>query len=253
MVKLYTCLAILSLFANGCTHTMDMVECKELFAEFPVDPKIAKQHVPSEYKIRIDKNGMAILLLMVQDCDKGILDSLVRIKPMRMSQIWIEIEGPEEVGAPLHDTTESLPTAYYYILPHQMDSRLAHIALTLTGIDSQLVKEITLGERSGDQRFGQVIEKVPSVKYQWTEKSQIRKIPKVVTGRRQFYRQYGWLIKRTSVGTVTCHSKFLGDGRVMLSTSPDSAIGSLNFGTTLQGTAYPVEMSCRADIKVHIK
>jgi hypothetical protein len=253
MVKLCTYLAMLILFANGCTHTMDMMECKELFAEFPVDPKIAKQHIPSEYKIRIDRNGMATLLLMVQDCNKGILDGLIRIKPMRMSQIWIEIEGQEEVGAPLPDTTESLPTAYYYILPHQMESRLAHIALTLTGIDSQSVKEITLGERTGDQRFGQIIEKAPSVKYQWTETSQIWKIPKVVTGRRIFYRQYGWLIKRTSVGTVACRSKFLGDGRVILNMSPDSAIGRLNFGTTLQGTAHSVEMSCRADIKVDIK
>jgi hypothetical protein len=250
---LYTCLAFLILAATGCTHTMDMVNCKELFAEFSVDPAVARQDVPSGYSIRVDKNGMGTLLLMVQDCEKGILDGLIPIKPMRMSHIWIEIEGPEEVGPPLPGTTESLPTAYYYILPHQMESSLAHVALTLSGIDSQLVKEITLGERSGDQRLGQVIEKAPSVMYRWTETSRLGTTPNVMTGRRKFYRQYGWLIKLTSVGTVTCRSHFLGDGKVVLTASPDSAIGRLQFDTTFQGAAHPVEMSCRSEIKVHIK
>jgi hypothetical protein len=134
-----------------------------------------------------------------------------------------------------------------------MESSLAHVALTLTGIDSQLVKEVTLGERCGDQRLGQVIEEATAVMYRWTETSKIWTSSKVVTGRRKFYRQYGGLIKRTSVGTVTCRSNFLGEGRVMLTTSPESAIGLLQFSTTLQGTAHPVEMSCLADIKVHIK
>jgi len=104
---------------------------------------------------------MATLLLMVQDYEKGTLEGLIRIKPMKMSHIWIEIEVPEEVDSALPSTTASLPTVYYYILPHQIESCLAYIALTLTGIDSQLVKEITLGERSGDQRLGRVMEKAP--------------------------------------------------------------------------------------------
>jgi len=232
---------------------MEMTNCKEMFAEFPVDAAAARQNVPPGYSIRIDKNGMATLLLMVQDCERGILDGLIRIKPMKMSHIWIEIEGPEETGPPLSGTTESLPTAYYYNLPHQFDSSLAHVALTLTGIDSQSVKEITLGERSGDQRAGQVIEKAPSVMYGWTETSKLSTTPKIVTGRRKFYRQYGTLIKRVSEGTVACRSNFLGVGSVVLSASPDSAIGRLQFGTTLQGAVHPVEMSCDAEIKVHIK
>jgi len=253
IVILYAYLALFILTASGCDHTMDMVNCKELFAEFPVDHVVARQNVPSEYSIRIDKNGMATLLLMVQDCEKGVLDGLIRIKPMRMSHIWIEIEGPEEVGPSLPSTTESLPTAYYYILPHQMESSLAYVALTLTGIDSQLVDNITLGERSVDQRQGKVIEKAPSVTYGWTETSQMWRTPNLVTGRRKFYRQYGLLIKRTSEGTVTCSSSFLGNGRVVLNASPESAIGRLQFATTLQGTAHPVEMSCRAKIKVNIR
>lgn len=253
IVILYTCLTLFILTAGGCDHTMDMVNCRELFAEFPVDHVIAKQNIPAEYSLRIDKNGMATLLLMVQDCEKGVLDGLIRIKPMRMSHIWIEIEGPKEIGPPLLGTAEALPTAYYYILPHQMESTLANIALTLTGIDNQLVDTIRLGERSVNQRQGEVIEKAPSVMYSWIETSQLWKTPYLVTGRRKFYRQYGLLIKRTSEGIVTCSSSFLGNGTVLLNVTPESTIGRLQLATTLQGTAHPVEMSCRAEIKVHIK
>jgi hypothetical protein len=252
-VIIYAYLIFFIMIATGCTHTMEMTNCKEMFAEFPVDATLARKNVPPEYNIRTDTNGRATLLLMVQDCEKGFLDGLIRIKPMRMSHIWMEIEGPEEVGPALPGTTSSLPTAYYYILPHQMESSLAHVSLNLTGIDSQLVKEITLGERSGDQRLGQVIEKSPSRMYQWTETSQLWATPNVVTGRRKFYRQYGWAIKRTSTGIVTCSSSFLGEGRVILNASPDSAIGLLQLGATLQGTVHPVEMNCRAEIKVHIE
>jgi hypothetical protein len=253
VVLLNTCLIFLILTVSGCSHTMDMTNCKEMFAEFPVDATVAKQNVPPGYTIRIDKDGMATMLLMVQDCEKGLLDGLLPIRPMRMSHIWIEIDGPEETGPPLPDTTESLPTAYYYILPHQFESGLANIALTLAGIDAELVEEITFGKRSGNQRQGAVIEKAPSVIYRWIETSQLLTTPKIVTGRRKFYRQYGSVINRISEGTVTCRSNFLGSGSVVLTASPDSAIGRMHFDTTLTGTAYPVEMSCRAEIKVQIR
>ena len=184
IVILYTSLVYFIITAAGCTHTMEMTNCREMFAEFHVDAVVAKQNVPPGYTVRIDKDGMATMLLMVQDCEKGLLDGLLRIRPMRMSHIWIEIDGPEETGPPLPGTTESLPTAYYYILPHQFESGLAHIALTLAGIDSHLVKEITFGERSGDQRPGRVIEKAPSVMYGWTESSQLSTMPNIVTGKR---------------------------------------------------------------------
>jgi hypothetical protein len=89
--------------------------------------------------------------------------------------------------------------------------------------------------------------------YRWTETSQLWATPNVLTGRRKFYRQYGWAIKRSSTGIVTCSSSFLGEGRVILNASPDSAIGLLQLGATLQGTVHPVEMNCGAEIKVHIE
>ena len=61
------------------------------------------------------------------------------------------------------------------------------------------------------------------------------------------------MIKSISEGTVTCNSSFLGEGNVVLNTSPESTIGRLQFGTTLRGAAHPVEMSCHAEIKVRIK
>jgi len=237
----------------GCNHTMKMAKCREMFAEFPVNAAVAKENVPSGYTIRINKDGMATMLLMVQDCKEGILDGLLQIRPMRMSHIWIEIDGPEETAPPLPGTTGSLPTAYYYILPHQFESGLAYIGLTIAGIDSQLVKKITLGERLGDQRPGEVIEKLPSIAYRWTETSKLSAVPNLVTGKRKFYREYGWVIKSKSEGTVTCNSSFLGEGNVVLNPSPDSAIGRLHLGSTLEGTVHPVEMSCHAEIKVRIK
>jgi hypothetical protein len=253
LVILYTSLVFLSMTLAGCNHTMEMANCKEMFAEFPLDATVAKENVSPGYTIRINKDGMARMLLMVQDCEEGILDGLLRIRPMRMSHIWIEIDGPEETGPPLPGTTGSLPTVYYYILPHQFESGLAYFGLVLAGIDSQLVKEITLGERSGDQRPGQVIERSPSLGYRWTETSTLSTMPNIVTGKRKFYREYGWVIKSISEGTVTCNSSFLGEGNVALNTSPDSAIGRLHFGTDLKGTAHSVEMSCHAEIKVRIK
>ena len=181
-VILYTSLIFLSMTLAGCKHTMEMAKCKEMFAEFPVDAAVAKENAPHGYSIQINKDGMATMLLMVQDCEEGILDGLLRIRPIKMSHIWIEIDGPEETSPPLPGTSGSLPTVYYYILPHQFESGLAYIGLVLAGIDSQLVKEITLGERSGDQRPGQVIEKSSSMEYRWTETSKLSPMPTLLPG-----------------------------------------------------------------------
>ena len=247
------CLALLVINANGCTHSMDMNRCRELFAEFPVDAAAARQIVPAGYTPRIHAQGTATLLVMVQDCEEGILDGLIHIRPMRMSQIWLEVEGPAEIGPPLDGTAESLPTAYYYILPHQVESGLAHAALALAGIDSQPVKEITLGERQGNRRMGRVVEEPPNPAYQWVETGEPWTAPRIVTGRRKFYRQYGTWVKRSSEGSVACRSAFLGEGSVVFTASQDSAIGLLMFGTRLEGTSNPVEMNCRAEITVRLQ
>ena len=244
------CVILVLLSSAGCTHTMDMSKCKELFAEFPVDPVVAQKNVPSPYGVRITDNGKATLLLMIQDCEKGVLDRIITIRPLKMAHIWIEIDGPEEIGPILSGTTKSLPTEYYYILPHQVESKLAYASLHLAGIGSHLVSEISIGDRTDDQRHGRVLEKAPSMGYQWTETSHLRPNQGLVTGRRKFYRQYGSLMKCSSAGTVSTWANFLGEGKVILTASPDSSIGRLGLGTTLEGTVYPVEMDCHAEIKV---
>jgi len=80
---------------------MKMAKCREMFAEFPVDAAAAKENVPPGYTSGLIKAAWRTMLLMVQDCEEGILDSLLRIRPMRMSHIWIEIDGPEETALPL--------------------------------------------------------------------------------------------------------------------------------------------------------
>lgn len=250
MLRRISCTILVLIMTAGCTHTMNMTKCQELFAEFPVDPELAQKQVPIPYRVRTGRDKRATLLLMVQDCEKGVLDGIITIKPLKMAHVWIEIEGPEEVGPVLPGTTKSLPTAYYYILPHQVESKLAHTSLALAGIDSQLVGKISLGHRANDQRIGSVLEKEPSVGYQWTEASQLRPNQGLVTGRRRFYRQYESITQCTSLGVVSTWANFLGEGSVVLSASPDSAIGRLGLGTNLEGTAYPVEMDCHAEIKV---
>ncbi|MDP2755142.1 MAG: hypothetical protein Q8P40_12240 [Nitrospirota bacterium] len=92
---LFALLVFVILSATGCSHNLDMVDCKELFAEFPVDPEIARQNVPQGYEVLIHKNGKAMLLILVQDCEKCVFDSLIRVSPMKMSQIWIKIKESE--------------------------------------------------------------------------------------------------------------------------------------------------------------
>lgn len=124
----------------------------------------------------------------------------------------------------------------------------------IVGIAHQPVKEITLGGRPGGTRQGHVIEKKGLVTYRWTDMSQLWAKPNLVTGRRKFSRKYGKLVKRTSEGSVICRSNFLGEGPVVLYAEPNSAVGSLGFGTELHGIANPVEViNCHTRIQVSIE
>ena len=236
----------------GWSCTMKMVRCKEMFAQFQFDPTTPRRAVPPGYEIHIHPNGSALLLLMVQDCDYCILDRVVRVSPMRMSHIWIELEGPEEVGAVLPGTTASLPTCYYYALPHQIDNSLARALLSLVGLDVQKVGQISLGGTPGEDRHGVVLEQgFGHAKYSWQESSIISPSPRVVTGRRRFYREYGRTLSRRSEGLVVCKSSFLGEGTATLEADPSSALGKIGIRGTLNGTVSPVEMEyCNVRIRV---
>jgi hypothetical protein len=236
----------------GWPCTMKMIRCTEMFAEFPLEPTIARCVVPPGYNIRILPNEMALLLLMVQDCEYCILDGVVRVSPMRMSHIWIELEGPEEVGVVLPGTTASLPTCYYYALPHQIDNLLARTLLSFVGIDVQKVNTVSLGGAPGGVRRGNVFEdKGKLAKYSWEDSCTIWPTPRIVTGRRRFYREYGRTLKRRSEGLVECRSSFLGEGIVSLEAAPSSALGRIGIHGTLHGTVNPVEMEyCNVRIRV---
>jgi hypothetical protein len=90
------------------TIVMDIYDVKEMFSRYYVDPMVAQQNVPSKWKVKIHENGKALLLVMVQDCKKMVLDYL-NIGSVVMSHIWIELDGPYEVVTPLPGTTKSLP------------------------------------------------------------------------------------------------------------------------------------------------
>lgn len=228
---------------------MDIYGCKEMFSQYYVDPDIAQQNVPSKWKVKIHSNGKALLLVMIQQCEKMVVDNLIDVGSVGMSHIWIEVEGPPEVVTPLPATTRSLPTRYWHILPHQLDNPLARMLFGLAGVDVQLVRKVSLGGDPGGTRSGEVIEgDSPDAKYNWTETSQLYPAPDIVTGSQRFYRKYG---VRESGAYAKCESHFLGDSQVSLGATTDSVVGKLGFGTSLTGFANPVWVKhCRVDYRV---
>ena len=186
---------------------------------------------------------------MVQNCKKMVLDYLIHVGSVGMSHIWVEIEGPPEVVDPLPGTTRSLPTWYWYILPHQLDGYLSRTLFALAGVDARLVKKISLGGNPSETRFGEVVEEDSSkAKYNWTETNDLYAKPDIVTGSHRFYRKYG---VRESVAHARCFTHFLGDGQVSLHATDNSAIGKLGFGTSLAGFSNPVWVKhCRVKYRV---
>ena len=228
---------------------MDMYDTSEMFSRYYVDPVIAQQHVPSKWKVKIHENGMALLYVLVQECHKMVLDKIFHVGSVGMSHIWIELDGPPEVITPFPGTTRSLPTWYWYSLPHQLDNRLANLMFGIAGIASQSIQDVSLGGALGSSRDGKVIENSsPEVGYSWTETSQLYPEPDIITGSHRIYRKYG---VRESEAHVRCITHFLADGQVTLTVSPDSAIGKLGFGTILTGTTNPVWVKhCRGEYRV---
>ncbi len=238
----------------GWRCTMKMAGCTEMLAEFRVDPTAAQQLVPQEYALRIHPDGRALLLLLVQRCQTCVLNGVLRVSPLGMSHLWIELAGPEEVGPALPGTPASLATTYWYTLPHQMDRALAYWAFRLVGIDVQLVKRIHLETTEGGEQRGMVIEhEHPTVGYSWLDTAKRWPQQNLVTGRRWFHRRYGRVIQRRSEGLVVCRSNFTGDGLLRLEADAGSTMDSLGFGTALQGTTESVEIDCDVRIRVHVE
>lgn len=228
---------------------MDMYDTQEMFSRYYVDSDIAQQHVPFKWKVKIHENGMAFLYVLVQICHKMVLDKIFNAGSVGMSHIWIELDGPPEVITPFPGTTRSLPTWYWYTLPHQIDNRLVTLMFGIAGIAAQSIQEVSLGGEPSSSRSGKVIEDYsPEVEYSWTETSQLYPEPDIITGSHRIYRRYG---VRESEAHVKCTTHFLGEGQVSLNASPDSAIGKLGFGTSLEGVTNPVLVKhCRVEYRV---
>lgn len=235
---------------SGLPSYLTMIGCRELFAELPIDAALARRAVPSGYSIKHLPTNQAKLLFLIQECQKGVLDGVLLVRPLRMAQLWIELEGPEEVGPALPGTTSSLPTSYWYALPHQIDSVVACTAFRVAGIDVQRVVRIDTGGAAGSPRRGEVVQdRSGDERYGWDATTRPWAAPNVVTGRRWFYRDYGRVLKRRSVGLVVCRAAFLGEGEITVTASPASAIGRLGF-ISLHGVSNAVEMDCKAKIRV---
>ena len=244
-------LAIIILIAPSLSipSVMDIYGCRETFSQYYVDPDVARRTVPPKWEVKVDENGQPLMLVMVQQCDRMVLDYLIDVGPVGMSHVWIEVEGPEEVVTPLPETTRSLPTRYWFIAPHQLDNRLARILFGLVGVDAQFVEKVSVGGEPGGARYGEVMETdSPEAKYTWTETSQLYSAPEIVTGSQRFFRVYG---ARESEAYARCESHFLGDAEVSLSATADSVVGKLGFGTSLSGFSNPVWVrQCHVNYRV---
>lgn len=232
--------------------SMDIFDVKEMFSRYYVEPAVARKQVPAQWKIKIHENGQALLLVMVQDCKKMVLERLFNVGSVRMAHIWIELEGPPEVIATRPGTSRTLPTWYWYIQPHQLDSRLAFFMFKLAGVSAQYVRTISLGGAPGGTRSGEVHEsKTAGGDYHWTETSQLYPQPDIITGSHRFYRAYG---SRESEAHAQCFTHFLADAQVELVASPDSTVGKLGFGGTLAGFSNPVWVKhCHVSYCVKLK
>jgi hypothetical protein len=246
-------LAVAVLFSGfvSMPSVMDIYGCTEMFSRYHVDAAVAQQHVPSKWQVKTDDEGRALLLVMVQRCEKMVLDGIIDVGAVGMSHLWIEIGGPDEIVTSLPGTTMSLPTRYWHILPHQLDSRLAHLLFRLVGVDAQLVEGISFDGDAAGTRTGAVFETdAHQASYQWTESSALYPAPDVVTGSQHFYRRY---TVRESEAIAKCESHFLGDSQVALEVSPDSALGRLGLGDTLHGWSNPVWVAnCHVNYRVRL-
>jgi hypothetical protein len=231
-----------------------ITQCTEMFAEFYVDPAAAENDVPPGYDVKIYPNGNALLLVMVQECEKAVLMGFLDVGEIHMSHIWIELDGPVEIPPPLPGTSGSYPTRYWYSQPMQMDNFIAKQAMTFAGIDTQWVPYITNGGPAADIRQGKVIEScLPWIQYAWTENSQLWESPVIVTGRQRFFRNYGLCGEISSEAVVTCKSHFLGDSTVVLDAGLWSQVRDLNLGNPIYGTTHPVTMDyCDASFTVKL-
>lgn len=238
----------------GLLSWLRMTRCRELFAEFPIEAEAARKAVPAPHRVRIYPDGKALLLLLVQECESCALDSVLAFRPMKMAHFWIEITGPEEFGPTVSGTSASLPTSYYYAMPHQIEGRLAALAFRMGGIDIQRVARIAIGGKPGEIRDGQIIEDhTVGCGCSWQDHTPLWAEPRSLTGRRWFFRNYGRLLRRRSAGLVVCRSNFLGEGKVILKASEGSVVHKLGFGETLHGVSKAVEMSCNANIRVMLQ
>jgi hypothetical protein len=229
---------------------MEIYNCREMFSRYDIDADLARQAVPPNWRLKVNQAGEALMLVMVQECETMVLDSLINVGAVGMSHIWIEIEGPDEVIDPLPGTTRSLPTRYWHILPHQLDNRLARFFFGLVGVDASYVREVSLGGDLISTRSGEVLETYsPENRYDWTESIQPYAEPDIVTGSQRFYREYGI---RNSEAVAKCESHFLGDSQVNLVASSSSIVGKLGFGSNFDGISNPVFVKyCHVNYQVH--
>lgn len=217
---------------------MDIYDVREMFSRYYVDPDTAVKNVPSLWKIKIHENGQALLLVMVQDCKKMVLEHFLNIGSVRMAHIWIELEGPLEIIDTLPGTSRTLPTWYWYIQPHQLDNRLACFLFKMAGVSAQFVRKISLGGDPGGRRSGEVQENTSAdTDYHWVETSQLFSEPDIITGSHRFFRSDGL---RQSEAHVKCFTHFLGDAQVELVAAANSTVGRLGFGVKLSGFSNPV-------------
>lgn len=61
------------------SSVMDIYDVKEMFSRYYVDSDVAQENVPEKWRVKIHDNGKALLLVMVQECKKMVLDYIFNV------------------------------------------------------------------------------------------------------------------------------------------------------------------------------
>ena len=229
------------------TSTVNIaVDCAESVAWLAVDPAVARHHVPEEFDLHIEPSGVALLLVVAQDCSNVTIDGK-SIDSMQMAHMWIRIQGPFELD-PVSGADVTKPTYHFYAYRDFTTSEEFEDAISRSGLPGVLVDSITLSPFGGPVRKITIIENAKkSNGFSWI--SQQSPGPSTAVGVRHHVRHYsGWKPghknqnrgKFTEMFAVGLTQGQASGCSVEASSQTDSALTP--FGSTLHGKGIDFTM-----------
>lgn len=218
--------------------------CDESVGFFPVDPAVARAHVPPEYDLFYLEDGRAQIMVLIQECTSMLLNGEVELAPLKMFHVWIRRDGPFEL-IPIPGALETLPTFYWYQHADMTDSRALFVAAKQAGGVYAIAESITRGPAIGFARVSRVVEKQvdgESIGFDWVQS--VNAFPPVPLGvRHRVVVLQGWtnddpndvekLASLDDRGLAVFHAR---DNEIAITPHPRSVLAK--FGEVLYGFGH---------------